>query len=112
MLSPNSETASRILQQCASTTHGELTRSRWQTVRDIIDSLRPLLLIEDLDDLPDTSDIPQLQRLQDEYMHIESKTISGNLAKFDYHLDNRSAVAAVMADPRIELVGHSTTFRR
>ncbi|KAI0751652.1 hypothetical protein C8Q80DRAFT_590719 [Daedaleopsis nitida] len=93
----------RIQQQCDRSHEQDPTRGRWQTVSAIIECLRPLLLIEELDDLPDTTDIPQLQRLQEEYMLREAEMITGNLDKFDYHLDNRSAVAAVMGDPRVEL---------
>ncbi|KAI0773682.1 hypothetical protein C8Q74DRAFT_1368256 [Fomes fomentarius] len=82
---------------------------RWRYVEKIVKSLKPLLWIEDIEDDDNLRDslnpniLSHLRRLQETYRAEEMRNITSRLDTFDFHLEDQSAVAAIMGDTRVEL---------
>ena len=96
---------SSVQDKCRKTSGQE--QRGWKTIHTMLEALRPLLLIEDVDPLSDGCTPPQLKRLQSEYRQDEERQIDENLAEFKYHLHSCNDVVAVVGDRRVELVTDS-----
>ena len=73
-------------------------------VKTIVESLKPLLFIEDIEDVPEPRSSHNLRRLQEDFRTQEVNNITRNLTKFGYHLEDQSAAIAIIGDSRVELV--------
>ncbi|KAI0637621.1 hypothetical protein C8Q77DRAFT_1214685 [Trametes polyzona] len=83
----------------AGRTHGSL-----HLVQTILGSMKPLVLVADVEDFSGTIKVPhQLRRLQEEYRAYEEAKIIANLAHFGHHLIDRPSLNAAVGDSRIEL---------
>ena len=60
--------------------------------------------METIEDYTEKEVHPEMGRLQEEYRETEMNQMRINLDKFQYHLEDRAAVAAIVGDDRIELV--------
>ncbi|CDO74209.1 hypothetical protein BN946_scf185043.g261 [Trametes cinnabarina] len=79
-------------------------RDSWDVVTLIIESLKPLVLVADVEDFSGIVKVPhQLRRLQEEYRSYEERKIIANLAHFGDHLADRTSLDCVVGDTRIEL---------
>ncbi|KAI0687365.1 hypothetical protein C8Q76DRAFT_635502, partial [Earliella scabrosa] len=72
-------------------------------VKTIVESLKPLLFIEDIEDVPELKSSHNLRRLQEDFRTQEVNNITKNLTKFGYHLEDQSAAVAIIGDSRVEL---------
>ncbi|KAJ8502169.1 hypothetical protein ONZ51_g172 [Trametes cubensis] len=82
------------------------SNTQWTSASRILQSLKPLLLVVDNEDISNADDsrIPyQLLRLQQEFREYEEKTISDKLHHFGSYLVDSASIAAVVGDTRIEL---------
>lgn len=77
----------------------------WHLIQTIVGSLKPLVLVADVEDFSGTVKIPhQLRHLQEEYRAYEEEKIVNNLDHLGHHLIDRPALNAAVGDSRIELV--------
>lgn len=77
----------------------------WHLIQTIVGSLKPLVLVADVEDFSGTVKIPhQLRHLQEEYRAYEEEKITNNLDHLGHHLIDRPALNAAVGDSRIELV--------
>ncbi|KAH9853377.1 hypothetical protein C2E23DRAFT_121211 [Lenzites betulinus] len=73
-------------------------------LRVILSSLKPLVLVADVEDFSGTLKAPhQLRRLQEKYRAYEEKKIEDNLIHFEDHLNDRASLNAAVGDSRVEL---------
>ncbi|KAI0829260.1 hypothetical protein BC628DRAFT_1315303, partial [Trametes gibbosa] len=76
----------------------------WNTVKDILSSLKPLILVADVEDFSGIIDTPyQLRDIQEQFRQFEEETIQDRLHQFGVHLTDRASIMAVVGDARIEL---------
>ena len=86
--------------------HSSADMPERDTVLLIVESLKPLVLVADVEDFSHIVKIPhQLRRLQEEYRSYEERKITENLAHFGNHVADRTSLDTVVGDTRVELVG-------
>ncbi|KAI9063508.1 hypothetical protein FKP32DRAFT_724551 [Trametes sanguinea] len=93
-----------IMLQLQDSLHSIADMPERDTVLLIVESLKPLVLVADVEDFSYIVKIPhQLRRLQEEYRSYEERKITENLAHFGNHVADRTSLDTVVGDTRVEL---------
>ncbi|KAI0637623.1 hypothetical protein C8Q77DRAFT_1047262 [Trametes polyzona] len=79
-------------------------KASWITFKSILASLRPLVLVADVEDLSGIVEVPpELRVIQENFREFEEKKIEDALNQHGTHLTDKASIMAVVGDRRIEL---------
>ncbi|KAI0637622.1 hypothetical protein C8Q77DRAFT_1153356 [Trametes polyzona] len=97
-----------MMQDLAEDLHGHRPMTpidSWSTMKNILASIKPLILVADVEDVSGVvHGMPrQLSQLQTEYREFEEAAIQDALRQHGVHLTDKGSIMAVVKDTRIEL---------